>query len=182
MAKKDKTVLIMNFETESVAYQAFSDLKKLHAERKIIGYQMAVVTHQANGKLKADDFLDFTGADKNIKDSLIGMLIGILGGPLGVLLGWVVGSVVGSMKDAGEVKNAMTVFEKTLETIPEGQTGVILIATEQEREAVNDLVFDKLSGRIARMDEELVANEIKQAQEAESEAQASAKKKWFGRK
>ncbi|HAB7768113.1 TPA_asm: DUF1269 domain-containing protein, partial [Listeria monocytogenes] len=44
--KKEKTVLIMNFDEESISYQAFSEMKRLHQERKIIGYQMAVVKHE----------------------------------------------------------------------------------------------------------------------------------------
>lgn len=177
--KKEKSVIIMNFQEESVAYQGFSEMKRLHTEGKIRGYQMAVLKHDKGAKLNAKDFIDFTGADKNIKDSLIGMLIGILGGPLGVLLGWVVGSVVGSMQDAGEVKSAMTVFEKTLQTIPEDATGIILIANETDPEIVNDIVYGDLKGNIARMDEELVQSEIREAQAAEQAAGETAKKKWF---
>lgn len=179
--KKEKTVLIMNFDEESISYQAFSEMKRLHQERKIIGYQMAVVKHKPGNKLVAQDFLDFTGADKNMKDSLIGMLIGILGGPFGILIGWMVGAIVGSMRDAGEVKDALTVFERTLKTIPEGSTGVILIATEQELANVNDVAMDELHGRVQRMDEAIVAEEIKSAQETEGKAKDSAKKHWFSK-
>ncbi|EAA0296110.1 DUF1269 domain-containing protein [Listeria monocytogenes] len=168
--KKEKTVLIMNFDEESISYQAFSEMKRLHQERKIIGYQMAVVKHEPGNKLVAQDFLDFTGADKNMKDSLIGMLIG-----------WMVGAIVGSMRDAGEVKDALTVFERTLKTIPEGSTGVILIATEQELANVNDVAMDELHGRVQRMDEAIVAQEIKSAQETEGKAKDSAKKHWFSK-
>ncbi|MBC1436169.1 DUF1269 domain-containing protein [Paenilisteria rocourtiae] len=178
----NKTVLIMNFETESKSYQAFSEIKTLHAERKIRGEQMAVVEHDHNHKINAKDFLDFTGGDKNMKGSLIGMLVGILGGPLGVLLGWMTGAIIGSTQDAKEIRDAMNVFEKTLETIPEDQTGVILIAEEEHNEYINELVNNKLGGRVIRMDANLVAREINQAQQAEDDAKKSAKKGWFGKK
>ncbi|EUJ44475.1 DUF1269 domain-containing protein [Listeria riparia] len=178
----NQTVLIMNFETESKSYQAFSEIKTLHAERKIHGEQMAVVVHNPNNKIDAKDFLDFTGADKNMKGSLIGMLVGILGGPLGVLLGWMTGAIIGSTQDAKEIRDAMSVFEKTLETIPENQTGVILIAEEDNNEFINDLVNEQLGGRVVRMDKGLVAHEINEARQAEQEAQKSAKKHWFNKK
>ncbi|MBC1474358.1 DUF1269 domain-containing protein [Listeria grandensis] len=178
----NKTVLIMNFETESKSYQAFSEIKTLHTERKIRGEQMAVVEHDHNHKINAKDFLDFTGGDKNMKGSLIGMLVGILGGPLGVLLGWMTGAIIGSTQDAKEIRDAMNVFEKTLETIPEDQTGVILIAEEEHNEYINDLVNNKLGGRVIRMDEALVSHEINEAKQAEKEAQTSAKKRWFNKK
>ena len=38
-----KRVIILNFQVESQAYQAFSEIKKLHAVRSIKGEQMAVV-------------------------------------------------------------------------------------------------------------------------------------------
>ena len=44
-----KRVIILNFQVESQAYQAFSEIKKLHAVRSIKGEQMAVVSHDPNG-------------------------------------------------------------------------------------------------------------------------------------
>lgn len=40
-----KRIIIMNFDIESKSYQAFSEIKKMQAERQLKGEQMAVVTH-----------------------------------------------------------------------------------------------------------------------------------------
>ncbi|BDP53468.1 hypothetical protein EfmJHP35_13920 [Enterococcus faecium] len=69
-----KRVIILNFQVESQAYQAFSEIKKLHAVRSIKGEQMAVVSHDPNGthQFKIEDFIDFTGNNKSSTGGLIG--------------------------------------------------------------------------------------------------------------
>ena len=45
-----KRIIIMNFDIESKSYQAFSEIKKMQAERQLKGEQMAVVTHVNDGQ------------------------------------------------------------------------------------------------------------------------------------
>ena len=45
-----KRVIVMNFEVESQAYQAFSEIKKMAMTGQIKGEQMAVVTHSSDGQ------------------------------------------------------------------------------------------------------------------------------------
>lgn len=120
-----KRVIVMNFEADSKAYQAFSEVKRLHAERAVKGEQMAVVTHSNTGshQFKIEDFLDFTGNNKTSTGGLIGMLVGILGGPLGIMLGWFGGSMIGASRDAKEIQTATSLFEFLVDQIGEGDTG-----------------------------------------------------------
>ncbi|MGX7419113.1 DUF1269 domain-containing protein [Carnobacterium gallinarum] len=175
-------VIIMNFDSESKSYQAFSEIKKLHVEKKIKGEQMAILVHQPNHQLEPKEFIDFNGPDKNMKGGLIGMLVGVLAGPLGVLLGWFTGSIIGSVQDAKEVKEAMSVFEETVDMIHEGDTGLILIADEEDNRFINELVFQKLEGRITRLTVEDVEKEIEIAKETQETVEDHAKKSWFDRK
>ncbi|MGF2056090.1 DUF1269 domain-containing protein [Vagococcus fluvialis] len=174
-------VIIMNFDTESKSFQAFSEIKRLHNEGKITGEQMAVLEHRVNHNLEPKDFIDFTGSDKNLKGSLIGILIGILAGPLGVLLGWFTGSIIGTTKDAKEVQNALSIFEKVLNIIPEGETGLILICSEKTTGELDDVVITKLNGKIERISQKTVEKEIKEAQETQAETEEHAKKRWFSK-
>lgn len=174
-----KEVIIMKFDEESKAYQAFSEIKKLHVKGEIIGEQMAVLEHLPNHQLTPKDFIDFTGEDNNIKGSLIGMLIGILGGPLGVVLGWFTGSLLGSAKDVKEVQTALSIFEETLKNIPEDKTGLILIADEEVTGPINDLVYGELKGEVVRISRDVVENEILAAKETEKEVEDHAKKRWY---
>ncbi|MFH5911236.1 hypothetical protein [Clostridium perfringens] len=175
----NKKVIIMSFDVESKSYQAFSELKRLNREGQIKGEQMAILTHRENHNLEPKDFIDFTGADKNFKGSMIGMLVGIIGGPLGVLLGWFTGSIIGSASDVKEVKNAMSIFEKAIAIIPEGKTGVILICEEPNTGHIDDIVVTQLDGIIERLDKEEVEKEVEEAKKAQEEASSSAKKHWF---
>lgn len=174
----NEKVMIMCFESESKAFQAFSEIKALHRSGKIKGEQMAVLEHIPNHILEPVDFIDFTGADKSFKGSLIGMLIGILGGPLGVFIGWITGSLIGGYGDSKEVKDALSIFDETITMIPEGSTGAILIAEEERVGHVNDLVIDKLGGKIKRLDKSEVEREVTEALETEKEAE----KKWNEKK
>ncbi|MDA9470362.1 DUF1269 domain-containing protein [Enterococcus sp. 5H] len=179
-----KRVIITHFEVESQAYQAFSEIKKLYAERQIKGEQMAVVTHVNDGahQFKIDDFLDFTGNNHTAKSSMIGMLVGILGGPLGILLGWFAGSIFGASQDAKEIQGAQTVFEHVTKQIGEGETGLILIAEEDDNRPLNQLIMNELGGEITRLDFDDVEKEITDAKDVEKETKDSAEKSWKNKK
>ncbi|MGL4731109.1 MAG: hypothetical protein ACRCW0_05960 [Clostridium sp.] len=176
----EKKVVIINFGEKSKAFEAFSQMKLLYGEKKIIIEQMAVIEHNLAGKLTPKDFLDFTGEDKTAKGSLIGILVGILGGPLGVFLGWATGGIIGSHGDVKEIKNAYSVFDKTLESIQKGSTGIMAIVSEYAEEVLEKVARD-LGGEITRLDYEKVEEEIKIAEETEKELKKEAKKRWFER-
>lgn len=175
-----KRVIILNFQVESQAYQAFSEIKKLHAVRSIKGEQMAVVSHDPNGthQFKIEDFIDFTGNNKSSTGGLIGMLVGVLGGPLGILLGWFAGGMIGATQDAKEIKDAQTVFDFVGNKIGEGATGLILIADEEDNRPLNQLVMMELGGEITRLDYEDVEKDVHDAKEAEKQAKEAAQKTW----
>ena len=175
-----KRVIIMNFDVESQAYQAFSELKRLHTERQIKGEQMAVVTHTNDGahQFKINDFLDFTGNDHTSKSSFIGMMIGILGGPLGILLGWFAGSMIGATQDAKEIRNAQSVFEYMTNKIADGQTGLVLIADEEDNRPLNRLIMNELGGEITRLDYEEVEQELEKAKSVEKKVKDAANDAW----
>lgn len=175
-----KRVLVMNFEISSQAYQAFSEIKKLALSGQVKGEQMAVVTHSDDGdhKFKVEDFLDFTGSNKTSTGGLIGMLVGLLGGPLGILLGWFGGSMIGATRDAKEIKNAQNIFEHLVNQIGEGQTGLILIADEEDNRPINEVVMNQLGGGITRLDLEEVEEEIQKANEVQDSVTKKAQQDW----
>lgn len=178
-----KRVIILNFPEESQSYQAFSEIKQLHMTKKIKGEQMAVVTHEKEKKhpFKMNDFIDFTGNDHNAKDSMIGMFLGILAGPLGILLGWITGSAIGSMQDAKEINAATSAFEHVINQIKVGETGVLLLAYEEDNRAMNDLVLYQLGGQLIRLDYEEVMQEIVEATQLEKQVKNDAKEHWKNR-
>ncbi|MDT2753657.1 DUF456 domain-containing protein [Enterococcus pseudoavium] len=163
----EKRVIIMNFDVESKAYEAFSKTKRLHASKVLKGEQMAVVHHSDDGehKFEIEDFLDFTGSNKSSTGGLIGMMVGILGGPIGVLLGWFTGGMIGATQDAKEVRDATGVFEFLVDKIGEGDTALLLIAEEDDNRPLNQLIMMELGGEITRLEYEEVEAEVKKTQE-----------------
>lgn len=171
-----KRVIIMNFELESQSYQAFSRVKRLAAEQKIKAEQMAVVSHTNDGQhnFTIEDFLDFTGNNKSATGGLIGMLVGILGGPIGILLGWFTGGMIGASQDVKEVKNAEGIFKFLIDKIGEGETGLILIADEEDNRPLNQVVMNELGGEITRLELAEVEEDIKKAQDLAQQKKAQA--------
>src|SRR5699024_12327960 len=90
-------VIVMNFDENAKAYQAFCMIKKAQMEKKIAGEQMAVINHSEDGqhKFAVEDFIDFTGTNQTSKGGVIGMLRGVLGGGRGWMWGWVGGGMDG---------------------------------------------------------------------------------------
>lgn len=175
-----KRVIVLNFDIDSKAYQAFSEMKKIRTLDGLKGEQMAVIKHVNDGghKFKIEDFLDFTGSNKSAAGGFIGMMVGILGGPLGILLGWFAGGMIGASKDAKEIRNAQTIFEFLVDKIGEGDTGLILIAEETDNRPLNQLVMNELGGEITRLAFDEVAAEVQDAQELEKDTQESTRKIW----
>lgn len=163
----EKRVIIMNFETDSQAYEAFSKAKKLHMTRQFKGEQMAVIHHTSDGQhnFEIEDFIDFTGNNKSATGGLIGMLVGLLGGPVGILLGWFTGGVIGASRDAKEIQTAEGVFAFLVDKIQEGHTGLLLIAEEDDNRPLNQLIMTELGGEITRLNYEEVEEDIKKAQD-----------------
>lgn len=84
--------------------------------------------------------------------------------------GWFAGSMYGASKDAKEIQEAQTVFEHVIQKIDEGQTGLLLIAEEEDNRPLNQLVMFDLGGEITRLDSEEVQQEINDANEVANEA------------
>ena len=68
------------------------------------------------------------------------------------------------MQDVKEVTNAKTIFDHLNDQIPKGQTGLVLIAEEEDNRILNELVIQNLSGQITRLSYDEVEAELKKAQ------------------
>ena len=90
-----ESVITVNFDVESEAYQALSEIKR-HPDGSGYFVSAASLIKKENGHIVLKDGFD-TGvdtADDAAYGSLIGSLVGILGGPLGVLFGGSMGALV----------------------------------------------------------------------------------------
>ena len=83
-----ENVVMITFDVEAQAYQAFSQLKNDSVNSAYTILQMAVIKN-GDGKIVPVDGFDsgIDSTDDTWTGGLIGSVVGILGGPLGVLLG-----------------------------------------------------------------------------------------------
>lgn len=176
-------MIVVTFEENALAYQAFSEAKKLYATRQLKVEQMAVVKHSEDGehKFSIEDFFDPTGSSGTTTGGIIGMIVGVLVSPLAILLGWFGGSLIGASKDAKELSTAKNIFEHLISQINEGDTGLILIVEEDDNRPLNELMMNQLGGSIHRFTFEEVESEIKHANEVQDETSASTKENWMAR-
>ena len=123
-----ENVILVNYNVESEAYQALSELKRETSNANYTISQAAVVKKE-NGTLHImDSFVNGAATgDDTWKGSLIGSLVGILGGPIGVLLGGSMGMLIGGAVDANDMADNASLLERASDSIYDGETAVILL-------------------------------------------------------
>ena len=137
--KAKENLLVVNFDTESKTFQAFSDLKQAPEADSYFISQGAIVKKEAGEVLIKDGFESgLSSVDDTLKGGLIGSLIGLIGGPLGVLLGGSVGAMIGDSKDTEECLKDLVVLGRVGELLVDGETALILLAEEKEDAALTE--------------------------------------------
>ncbi|MEE0705312.1 MAG: hypothetical protein UCH28_02885 [Adlercreutzia sp.] len=116
-----ENVVMVTFDVESQAYQAFSQLKNDSVNSAYTILQMAVLKNE-NGRVVAVDGFDSEtdAATNTLVGGLLGSVLGILGGPLGVLLCGGVGLIAGSIVDASDADDDSTLLEYVSQTLGAG--------------------------------------------------------------
>lgn len=172
-----ENIIIVNFNTESEAYQAFTELKSKAVGDSYVVSQM-MLTKNADGKLNAIDGFD-TGRetrDDTRMGGLIGALLGVAGGPLGMVIMGGYGALIGSAVDWGDAAQNASLMEHVLSCVTEDQT--VLIAVVQENDGSSfDKNFDKFTAEVTRFDAAEVAAEVAEAERVQEEMAREAKKK-----
>lgn len=172
-----ENVVSVTFEVESEAYQAMSVLKR-NAVSELYVVSQAALIKKIDGRMVTEDAFD-TGvatADDTHLGSVIGGLLGIVGGPMGMLLSGSLGALTGSVIDSVEAGQGATLLEKVSEQFVDGETGILLLAQEDNTAAL-DMVLGKFKTTIVREDAAEVAEEVKHAEELEREMEREARKK-----
>ena len=172
-----ENVILVNYNVESEAYQALSELKRETSNANYTISQAAVVKKE-NGTLHImDSFVNGTATgDDTWKGSLIGSLVGILGGPLGVLLGGSMGMLIGGAVDANDMADNASLLEKAGDSISDGETAIILLAQEEHETALT-AKLNHFEATITRFDAAEVAAEVEHAREVEKQMAREAREK-----
>lgn len=171
-----ENIIVVNFEVESEAYQAFSELKSKKLNDDYIISQ-AVLAKNNDGRIEALDWFN-TGVmtnDDAIMGGMLGALIGVVAGPFGMLLGGSYGALVGSTVDLLDAGQESSMMEHVMKCVTENKT-VLITIVQEENTALFDANFEKYQSEITRFDAAEIAVEVEEAQRVEAELAKQARK------
>jgi len=172
-----ESVIVINFDVESEAYQAFSDLKRVSVNPDFVISQACILKNE-EGRIIDKDYFD-TGvesADDTRRGGLVGALIGVLGGPLGVIFCGSMGYLLGRTKDITDTEKNASLIEMVCQKIPEGSTAIVALAWEAESNSINSKV-DRFSSQVSRFDAAEVEEEVEKARELQKQMEKEARQK-----
>ena len=172
--KAKENLLVVNFDTESKTFQAFSDLRQAGEADNYFVSQGAIVKKE-DGKILIKDGFEagLSSVDDTLKGGLIGSLIGLVGGPLGVLFGGSVGATIGGIKDTSDFLKDFVLADYAYAHIGEGETALLILADEKGNKALNDKLnaFDVTIKRVSVL---AVEKELERAAEYEAQREKLA--------
>ena len=171
-----ENIIVVTFEVESEAYQAFSELKANTYNNSYVISQAALAKNNG-GRIEPLDWFNVGGMtnDDTILGGLLGALIGIVGGPVGMLLGGSYGVLVGSTVDLLDADQNTTMMEHVMACANDGKTVLIAMVQEEEPTAFN-ANFAKYQSEVTRFDAAEIAVEVEEAQIMEVELAKQARK------
>ena len=165
-----ENVIMITFDVEAQAYQAFSQLKNDSVNSAYTILQMAVIKNEDGKIVPADGFdsgIDST--DDTWTGGLIGSVVGILGGPLGVLLG-------ASIMDANDADDNSSLILYGSQALGEGKTAIVALVQENDEKAF-DLRLADYQCTITRWDAGEIADEVEQAEQEQKQLAKEAREK-----
>ena len=164
--RESENLLIVNYENESDAYQALTELKALNDYYFI---DQAAIVKKENGEYVVKEEYDsgVKTADDTVKGGLIGSLLGLIGGPVGVLLGGGAGATIGGIKDTADFLKVFDLADYAYAHIGEGETVLLLLADEKGNATLNEKL-NAFDVTIKRASVPAVENELKRAAELQA--------------
>ncbi len=171
-----ENIIVVNFEVESEAYQAFSELKANSFNDSYVISQAALAKN-VGGRVEPLDWFNVRGVanDDAILGGVLGALLGVVGGPLGMLLMGSYGALVGGTVDLLDADQNNSLMEHVMGCVTEGKTVLIAMVQEEEPSAFN-ANFAKYQAEVTRFDAAEIAVEVEEAQLMEQELAIQARK------
>ena len=169
-----ENMIIVNCKAPGEAFQILTLLRK-EPEAKGLKISHGAIVKKENGELSLQDGFTADGAEggRAWTGGLIGGLVGLLAGPVGALVVGGVSAALGRAMDKKEEENIDVLLEKAGERLSDGDTAVLLLAAEEEENAL----AEKLNGFqivVSRIDTEAISAEI-----AKAEANYKAKERMY---
>jgi uncharacterized membrane protein len=168
-------VIAVNFQDDSQAYQALSQLKELDGQSQIGLRAAAVVVRGEDGKIVVKEQVGEGEIEGAATGGILGLLIGIIGGPFGILIGGATGLVIGALFDVEEEDQTESVLGEFSKQARVGHPALLAEAFEPGDEPI-DAAMSRLSGNVLRRPVDVVEAEMASAREAQRVAKHEARK------
>ncbi|MDO5625459.1 MAG: DUF1269 domain-containing protein [Pseudomonadota bacterium] len=169
-------IILLTFDEQSKAYQAFSELKTAAADGRVKLITAAVIERDANGALDIRDACnDGAASDAPLVGTMLGALLGVLAGPLGVLALGATGAALGSLAAVDVAGTRLSLIEQFTRTLPPGTTAVVASVREAAVEVI-DGIAQPLGAVVLRRPTDAVMQEVEAAVQAQEAAAQEARK------
>ena len=153
-----ENVIMITFDVEAQAYQAFSQLKNDSVNSAYTILQMAVIKNE-DGKIVPADGFD-SGIDST-DDTWTGASIGLL---------------TGSIMDANDADDNSSLILYGSQALGEGKTAIVALVQENDEKAF-DLRLADYQCTITRWDAGEIADEVEQAEQEQKQLAKEAREK-----
>ena len=168
-------VIAVNFQDDSQAYQALSQLKELDHQSQIGLRAAAVILRGEDGKIVVKEQVGEGEIEGAATGGILGLLIGIIGGPFGILIGGATGLLIGALFDVEDEDQTESVLGEFSKQARVGHPALLAEAFEPSPEVI-DSAMSRLSGSVMRRPVGVVEGEIAAAREAQRVAKHEARK------
>lgn len=172
----DHNALVISFSDRSKAFEAFSTLKNLAVDGRVVLKGAQLISRDEQGRLSIPEGIDTEGDSGMVGGGLIGLLVGILGGPIGMLFGWTSGMLIGGSFDVERAERAAGLLTDLSNSIPPGVTAIVAEVEEFTPEVI-DREMGNLRGEVLRRPAADVLAELEVAEEAYREAAKEAERR-----
>ena len=169
----DHNALVVGFTDRSKAFEAFSTLKSLAEDGRLVLSGAQLVTRDEQGRLDIPEGVDVEAGSRVWGGGLIGLLVGIIGGPIGMLFGWTGGLIIGGALDARRADRIGGLLSDISNSIPAGGTAIVAEVEEFAVEVI-DGAMAPLGGTVLRRPAAAVLAELEAAEDAYREAEKEA--------
>jgi uncharacterized membrane protein len=162
----DDSVIVVQFDEPSKAYQALSELNRVGREGRVDVKSAVLLERNQDGSVRTPEGSDNAAGFYLASGGLLGMLVGALGGPVGMLLGGSIGAMGGSVGELARADDQDVALQAIAERIKPGSP-VLVAEVAEPAEEVIDEAMAALGGTVTRRPASDVYAEVVAAENAD---------------
>jgi uncharacterized membrane protein len=171
----EDTVIVVQFDEPSKAYQALSELNHLGDEGRVDVRSAVLLERTKDGTVRIPEGADNAAGFYLASGGLLGMLVGAFAGPVGLLLGASVGALGGSAGEVARAGDEDVALGAIAARIVPGSPALVAEVTEPAEEVV-DKAMTALGGTVTRRPSSDIYAEVDAIQKAETQEDIDAVK------